>query len=116
MESKLCDLFGIKYPIMQGGMQWLATPEFAAAVSNAGALGTLNSSLSKSKEEFVEMIRRTRSLTKNPFAVNISMLPNQPAGELTLDFLSADSASNRRSTEMSYVPCNNHRYTRRYIH
>lgn len=89
MESKLCDLFGIKYPIMQGGMQWLATPEFAAAVSNAGALGTLNSSLSKSKEEFVEMIRRTRSLTKNPFAVNISMLPNQPAGELTLDFLSA---------------------------
>ena len=89
MESKLCDLFGIKYPIMQGGMQWLATPEFAAAVSNAGALGTLNSSLSKSKEEFVEMIRRTRSLTKNPFAVNISLLPNQPAGELTLDFLSA---------------------------
>lgn len=45
MNSKMCDLFGIKYPIMQGGMQWLATPELAAAVSEAGALGTMNSSL-----------------------------------------------------------------------
>ena len=40
MKSKISDMFGIKYPIIQGGMQWLAVPEFAAAVSNAGGLGT----------------------------------------------------------------------------
>ena len=45
MKSKICDMLGIQHPIMQGGIQWLATPEFCAAVSNAGGLGTLNSSL-----------------------------------------------------------------------
>lgn len=101
MNSKLCTLFGIKYPIMQGGMQWLATPEFAAAVSNAGALGTINSSLCKSKGAFIEMIRHTRGLTSNPFAVNISMLPNQPAGELTLDFLAAAAEEKVDIVELS---------------
>ena len=87
MKSKLCDLLGIRYPIMQGGMQWLATPELAAAVSNGGGLGTLNSSLSKSKQELREAIRRVRDLTDRPFAVNISMLPHIAAGELVGDFL-----------------------------
>ncbi|WP_243112587.1 NAD(P)H-dependent flavin oxidoreductase [Caproiciproducens sp. NJN-50] len=87
MKSKICDLFGIEYPIVQGGMQWLAVPEFAAEVSNAGGLGTLNSSLYTSKEELREGIRRLRSLTDKPFALNISMLPVQVAGEMTNDFL-----------------------------
>ena len=60
MKSKLCDLLNIKYPIIQGGMQWLATPEFAAEVSNAGGLGTINSSLYKSKDELKDAIRKTR--------------------------------------------------------
>ena len=41
MNSSLCSLLGIQYPIMQGAFQWLATPELAAAVSNAGGLGTI---------------------------------------------------------------------------
>ena len=89
MKSKLCDLLNIKYPIIQGGMQWLATPEFAAAVSNAGGLGTINSSLYKSKDELKAAIRKTRGLTPNTFCVNISMLPVQVAGEHTWDFIEA---------------------------
>lgn len=93
MESKICDLFGIKYPIMQGGIQWLATPEFCAAVSNAGCLGTLNSSLFTNCEELLNGIAKVRALTKNPFAVNISMLPVQVAGEKTDEFLDACAQS-----------------------
>ena len=89
MKSVLCDILGIQYPIIQGGMQWLASPEFAAAVSNTGALGTLNSSLYLSKNELVEGIRKVRSLTNNSFAINISMLPIQQAGELVPDFMEA---------------------------
>lgn len=87
MKSRICELFGIRYPIMQGGMQWLATPEFAAAVSNAGALGTLNSSLDPDPEVLRSNIRKARELTDKPFCVNISMLPNATAGEAVPDFV-----------------------------
>lgn len=89
MKSKLCEMFNIKYPIIQGGIQWLATPEFASAVSNAGGLGTLNSSLYQTKDELKASIRKTRELTPNAFCVNISMLPIQVAGEHTWDFIEA---------------------------
>ncbi|MDR1730556.1 MAG: nitronate monooxygenase [Synergistaceae bacterium] len=89
MKSILCDLFGTEYPVMQGGLQWLAVPEFAAAVSAAGALGTLSSSLYSSKRDLIEGIRKVRSLTDKPFAVNISMLPHQAEGDLVSDFLDA---------------------------
>ena len=42
MKTKLTELLGIKYPIIQTGMQWLAVPKLAAAVSNAGGIGTIN--------------------------------------------------------------------------
>lgn len=87
MHTKLCDLLGIKYPIMQGGMQWLGKPKLAAAVSNAGGLGTINASISKDRQDLVEMIRETRRLTSNPFALNISMLPNLAAGDRTDEFM-----------------------------
>lgn len=87
MKSRMCELFGIKYPIMQGGMQWLATPELAAAVSNAGGLGTMNASLYKSKNELRNGIKKLRSLTDKPFCINISMLPHITAGEKVMDFL-----------------------------
>ena len=88
MKSKICDLFGIQYPIMQGGMQWLATPELAAAVSNAGGLGTMNSSLYLNGEELKHAIQRIRTLTDKPFCVNISMLPNTTAGRNRSGFYS----------------------------
>lgn len=89
MKSKICDMLGIQHPIMQGGIQWLATPEFCAAVSNAGGLGTLNSSLFASKAELLGGIAKVRSLTDKPFAVNISMLPVQVAGEKVGEYLEA---------------------------
>lgn len=85
--SAICDLLQIQYPIMQGGMQWLATPTLAAAVSNAGGLGTINASLSENRQELIALIQRTRQLTDRPFALNISMLPHLAAGDRTDEFM-----------------------------
>ena len=87
MRSKVCELLNIKYPIMQGAFQWLATPELAAAVSNAGGLGTISASLYKSKEELRQAIVETRKLTQNPFCINISMFPEVVEGEMTWEFI-----------------------------
>ena len=64
---KLNELIGTKYPLIQGGMANIATAEFAAAVSNAGALGL-------DAEKIREQIRICRSLTDKPFGVNIMMM------------------------------------------
>lgn len=77
VRTKLCDLLGIEYPIIQGGMQWLATAEFAAAVSNAGGLGIINATRFQDREGLAADIRKAKSLTDKPFAVNISMLPHK---------------------------------------
>ena len=77
MKTRLTELFGIEYPIIQGGMQWLATARFAAAVSNAGGLGIINATRFQDKEGLLEEIRLAKSLTDKPFAVNISMLPHK---------------------------------------
>ncbi|ADL07817.1 enoyl-[acyl-carrier-protein] reductase FabK [Thermosediminibacter oceani] len=69
-HTEICDLLGIKYPIIQGGMAWVATAELAAAVSNAGGLGVIGAG--KAPAEAVrEEIRKTRSLTDKPFGVNV---------------------------------------------
>jgi nitronate monooxygenase len=67
---------GIRYPIVQGGLQWLSTPEFAAAVSNAGALGMLAAAMYKEEENFRTAIRRLKELTDQPFGVNLTLLPH----------------------------------------
>jgi len=70
MRTSLTDLSGIQYPIIQAPIGSATTPELAAAVSNAGGLGTLALSW-KEPEEMREMIRKTKHLTSNPFAVNL---------------------------------------------
>ncbi len=70
---KLNELIGTKYPLIQGGMANIATAEFAAAVSNAGALGLIASG-SMDAEKIREQIRICRSLTDKPFGVNIMMM------------------------------------------
>jgi len=71
--NKVCELLGIKYPIIQGGMAWIADAELAAAVSVAGGLGTIGAG--NAPPELVRgWIRRVRELTDKPFAVNIMML------------------------------------------
>lgn len=75
MRTRLTELLGIRYPIIQGGMQWVARAELAAAVSNAGGLGILSALTHASPAALVEEIRRCRAMTDQPFGVNLTILP-----------------------------------------
>lgn len=72
ISSKFCNMIGIKYPIIQGGMAWIADSSLAAAVSNAGGLGIItgNAPLDWVRSE----IRSVKKLTDKPFGVNIMLL------------------------------------------
>jgi NAD(P)H-dependent flavin oxidoreductase YrpB (nitropropane dioxygenase family) len=76
MKTRMSELLGIKYPIMCGGMMWLAKSELCSAISNAGGLGNLTSGNYDSGDELDKAIDRTRELTDKPFCVNITMLPS----------------------------------------
>lgn len=73
LNSKLCQLLKIKYPIFQGGMAWVATAELAAAVSNAGGLGVIGAGYMPAKV-LREEIQKAKALTNNPFGVNIMLM------------------------------------------
>ncbi|MGB9607096.1 MAG: nitronate monooxygenase, partial [bacterium] len=60
-KTRVCDLLGIEYPILQGGMAWVATAELAAAVSEAGGLGIIGAG-GMPGEILKEEIKKTRSL------------------------------------------------------
>ncbi len=66
----ICELFGIEYPILQGGMAWVATAELAAAVSQAGGLGIIGAG-NAPPEVVEEEVDKARRLTDRPFGVNI---------------------------------------------
>ncbi|OJJ99758.1 NAD(P)H-dependent flavin oxidoreductase [Aspergillus brunneoviolaceus CBS 621.78] len=66
---------GIKVPVVQGGMQWVGYAELAAAVSNAGGLGILTALTQPTPEDLRKEIRKCRAMTKNPFGVNLTLLP-----------------------------------------
>jgi len=74
-KTRITELFGIKYPIICGGMHLLSRAELVAAVSNAGGLGILASTTFATKEELREEIRKTKSLTDKPFGVNLNLFP-----------------------------------------
>lgn len=76
----ICELLGIKYPLIQGGMAWIADAELASSVSNAGALGVVAAGYAPG-EWVREEIRKTKKLTKKPFGLNI-MLLNPNADEI----------------------------------
>ena len=76
MKTRITELFGIKYPIMCGGMLWLGKPELCAAISNAGGLGNLTAANYDTGAELQEAIRKTKNLTDKPFWVNITLLPS----------------------------------------
>lgn len=69
----LCSLLGIAYPVIQGGMAWVADAELAAAVSNAGGLGLI-AAMNSNAEQLRAQIRRARELTDKPFGVNIMLM------------------------------------------
>jgi len=77
-RTRVCDLLGIAYPILQGGMLWLATAELAAAVSNAGALGILSPLAGMEADgdaanNLELQIRKAKTLRGRPFGVNIPL-------------------------------------------
>lgn len=80
IKSKICEILGIRYPLFQGGMAWIANSSLASAVSNAGALGLI-SSINFDTEAVRDEIRKCKSLTDKPFGVNI-MLQAPNAGEV----------------------------------
>jgi len=73
LKTAICDLFGIKYPIIQGGMAHVATAELVSAVSNAGGLGIIGAGASE-PDWLREQIRLTRKQTDKPFGVNILLI------------------------------------------
>lgn len=79
-KGRICELTGIRYPIIQAPMNWVTGADLAAAVSNVGGLGTLGpnagadtitADVELTGERLREQIRKVRSLTRQPFAVNV---------------------------------------------
>lgn len=73
MKTRITELFGIEYPVIQGGMAWVATAELAAAVSNAGGLGLIAAGGAPA-DVIREQIKKARTLTDKPFGVNVMMM------------------------------------------
>ncbi len=80
MKTKLTQMLGIEYPIIQGGMAWVANAQLAAAVSNAGGLGLIAGGAAPADVVRAE-IQKTKQLTDKPFGVNV-MLMNPNAEEI----------------------------------
>jgi len=85
MKTRITELFGIEYPIICGGMLWLATPELCAAISNAGALGNITACNYDSGEELRQAIQKARQLTSKPIGINITVLPSMRFTEAIYD-------------------------------
>lgn len=78
MKNRITELLGIKYPVIQGGMAWVAEHNLAAAVSEAGGLGIIGAA-SAPAETVRQEIRKARELTDKPVGVNIMLMnPNAP--------------------------------------
>lgn len=77
MNTKLTNLLGIKYPVIQGGMAWVSEATLTAAVSNAGGAGIIASG-GRTADWVREEIRKAKSLTNKPFGVNVMLMaPNK---------------------------------------
>ena len=74
-KTRVTEMLGIQYPIIQGGMAWLGRAELVSAVSNAGGLGIIGSVSFTDPEELRKEISQTRKLTGKPFGVNVTLLP-----------------------------------------
>jgi len=94
-KTRLCELLGIEYPIIQAPMDWITNAELVAAVSNAGGLGvlgpnagqrTVTTSVIETGERLRREIRRTKSLTDKPFGVNL--ISNKGADDFSYDHFS----------------------------
>ena len=76
LKTRITDLFGIKRPIVQGGLMWIARSELASAVGNAGGIGFMTALTFPEPEGLRAEIRKCRELTDKPFGVNLTFLPS----------------------------------------
>jgi nitronate monooxygenase len=91
MKTRITELLGIRYPIIQGGMQWVGLAEMASAVSNAGGLGMLTGLSQPTPEALGAEIDRCRAMTDKPFGVNMTIFPTikPPPYEAYIDVIIA---------------------------
>jgi len=75
MKTRITELFGIQHPIIQGGMHYVGFAELAAAVSNAGGLGTITGLTQKTPADLANEIAKCNDMTDKPFAINLTFLP-----------------------------------------
>jgi NAD(P)H-dependent flavin oxidoreductase YrpB (nitropropane dioxygenase family) len=76
LKTRITELFGIKHPIIQGGMHHVGYAEMAAAVSNAGGLGIITGLTQRTPEDLAREINRCHDMTDQPFGVNLTFLPS----------------------------------------
>lgn len=76
MRTRFTEMFGVRHPIVQGGMMWVGRAELVAAVAEAGALGFLTALTQPTPGALAKEIERTRNLTDRPFGVNLTILPS----------------------------------------
>jgi len=76
-QTRVTQILGIKYPIIQGAMQWLSRAELVAAVSNAGGLGVMAALTFPTVKELRQEIKKTKGMTSKPFAVNVTLIPTK---------------------------------------
>lgn len=76
IQTKVTQMLGIQYPIIQGAMQWIAKAPLAAAVSEAGGLGIISSSSFPDPEQMRQELQKAKELTDKPLAVNLSIFPS----------------------------------------
>lgn len=88
MKTAITELLGIRYPIIQGAMAWVADADLASAVSNAGGLGIVGTG-HDSREVVKEKIDKMKELTDQPFAVNAMLL--NPHIEEVIDYIIEES-------------------------
>lgn len=75
LHTRFTELFGVRHPITQGGMQWVATAELVSAVAEAGCLGFLSALTQPTPQALADEIERCRTMTDRPFGVNLTILP-----------------------------------------
>jgi nitronate monooxygenase len=89
IKTKVTEMLGCKYPIIAGTMARISNPEFVAAASDAGACAVLASANYQSPDDLRDAIKKTQSLTKQPFAVNINLFPALMPQEKLVEYVDA---------------------------
>ncbi len=75
IKTKITEMFGIKHPVIQGGMHYVGFAEMASAVANAGGLGIITGLTQKTPDDLAKEIAKCHEMTDKPFGVNLTFLP-----------------------------------------